>query len=208
MAGLTKFKCLENWAGNDSFSEEKESERELRLFFIQCLFEAQIKIDFETAFGSSRCMIKAENTLFSNNSFKPLDLYALSHCIAKYTTDKSAWNILLHNVKDLSIFTHGLSIMSYGGSGGIIEKLSLLSCSVTTSELLSCPLHSLTVLILSDCNLNNTHMVELAECISHSIPCLKKLDISNNNLKQGQENGLLKVLQQLSNSMKCIHTLC
>ena len=79
--------------------------------------------------------------------------------------------------------------------------LHMFNCPCNVGELSTAllPPHLLTSLKLFDCSLTNADLIHLSELIPH-MTCLKKLDISFNKITDGDQDGLLKILQQLSHS--------
>ena len=83
-------------------------------------------------------------------------------------------------------------------SVGVIRELNvfMLPCNVGELSTALLPPHLLTSLRLSGCSLTNADMIHLSELIPH-MTCLKKLYIGG-NVTDGDQDGLLKILQQLS----------
>ena len=86
-------------------------------------------------------------------------------------------------------------------SVGVIRELHMVGCPCNVGELSTAllPPHLLTSLRLYECSLTNADLIHLSEFIPH-MTCLKKLDISINDVTDGDQDGLLKTLQQLSHS--------
>ena len=122
-----------------------------------------------------------------------LDLYALGYCIANFHTGVP-WSVV--NQKLLTPFLCGLK--TNAPSVGVIQQLHLSdSPDVHVREL---PLNDLIVLRLVLVSLTDADLIYLSEHIPN-MTHLKKLHISH--LKkdvQSHEDGLLKILQQLSHS--------
>ena len=119
VAGLTKFHCLRSYANCSSFVNVDKGGT-LTAFFIQCLYEAQIVIDFASTFGTaSKSCICGYSELYS-----PLDYYALGYCIAIRTTKPSFWNVECKDRETLlDSFFQGLMSNGSSSSSGMLEKL-------------------------------------------------------------------------------------
>ena len=83
-------------------------------------------------------------------------------------------------------------------SAGVIEELSFSYVRPQLCEFNHLPLQEIRVLKLSCCELTNTDLLCLCELITN-MPSLEELDLSLNEFTP-QDDGLLKVLQQLSHS--------
>ena len=191
VAGLTKF---EHFQGHLNLVN-KEDTVKLDIRDIQCLFEAQDS----TYFYSAPAPKYFEVTL---DYWSPLDEYALGYCISNIAT-RMTWKVnfdgrelgLPHSIE---YFTKPFMI-SNSPSVGVIEKLSLLCVQPQLCELKHLPLQEIRVLELSWCELTNTDLLHLSELITN-MPSLVELDLSRNHFTPLQDDGLLKVLQQLSHS--------
>ena len=163
----------------------------LELFFIQCLFEAQTMDHFSSLFRSSPTTAHV-NTLDGT----ALDKYALGYCIANFHTGVP-WSVRIN--KHLTPFLCGLK--TNAPSVGVIQQLHLLGYSVAIN-VREFPLDDLIIIVLKleGLSLTDADLIFLSEHIPH-MTHLKELHI--NNLKeevQLHEDGLLKILQQLSHS--------
>ena len=193
VAGLTKFEHYKGHMDSDLFIESREdSETKISLFTIQCLFEAQSVDHFSPIFSTS----PATTTWVHAMGCTALDTYALGFCISNFHTGIS-WSVGMDNHS--APFVCGLKRKT--PSVGVIRELHMSRCPCNVGELSTAllPLHLLTRLTLSGCSLTNADLIHLSELIPH-MTCLKKLDISGNNVTAGDQDGLLKILQQLSHS--------
>ena len=186
VAGLTKRLSHIN---SDVFITSDENEIEVSPLFIQCLFEAQ-SVDCESIFGT-----KSHMKLCSYTLSEPLDKYALGYCIAN-SNSRMFWNVDIW-LGSADSFKWGLNTCI--PCGGTIEELCIVSCSINIDDLHSYPLHGIRSLELSGCKLKNSDMVHLSKIIP-IMTNLEELNIQCNPCTEGGEDGLLKVLQQLSYS--------
>ena len=190
VAGLTKFEHYKGHMDSDLFIESREdSETEISLFTIQCLFEAQSVDHFSPIFSTS----PATTTRVDAVDCTALDTYALGFCISNFHTGVS-WSVKIDNHS--TPFACGLKRKT--PSVGVIRELHMGGCPCNIGELSTAllPPHLLTSLTLSDCSLTNADLIHLSELITH-MTCLKKLDIS---IIDEDLDGLLQILQQLSHS--------
>ena len=193
VAGLTKFEHYKGHMDSDLFIESrKDSETEISLFTIQCLFEAQSVDHFSPIFSTS----PATTTRVYARDCTALDTYALGFSISNFHTGVS-WSVDMNNHS--TPFACGLKRKT--PSVGVIRKLHMYSCPCNVGELSTAllPPHPLTSLKLFDCSLTNADLIHLSELIPH-MTCLKKLDIGGNDITNGDQDGFLKILQQLSHS--------
>ena len=190
VAGLTKLKYFKSHINGDVFmTKRNENEIEVSPLFIQCLFEAQ-SVDYESIFRT-----KSHMNLCNNLLSEPLDRYALGYCIAN-SNSRMLWNVdIVFGSADS--FKWGLKTCI--PCGGMIEELHIEGCSINMDDLHSYPLHGIKSLRLLDCKLKNSDMVHLSKIIP-IMTNLEELDIFDNPCTEGGEDGLLKVLQQLSYS--------
>lgn len=180
-------------AGLTNFSYANSSFTELSLFFVQCLFEAQITIDFKSMFGCEMCSCR----LFQE---EPLDYYALGYCIANCTTEKSLWVVACEcDQVRYDAFIHGLT-SSISSTVGVILKLSLITSPYTCpiSPLFPSPAkplyNNIVELILQNALLN---MVDFSEGILR-FSSLKVLSIEGSELDSA--SSVNKFLMQLYKS--------
>ena len=193
VAGLTKFEHYKGHMDSDLFIESRgDSETEISLFTIQCLFEAQSVDHFPPIFSTS----PATTTRVDAEGCTALDTYALGFCISNFHT-KVSWSVDMNNHS--TPFACGLKRKT--PSVGVIRELDMHECPCNVGELSTAllPPHLLTSLGLYGCSLTNADLIHLSELIPH-MTCLKKLDIGDNDVTDGDQDGLLKILQQLSHS--------
>ena len=192
VAGLTKFKHYQDHMDSNLFinSWKNNYKTEVSLFTIQCLFEAQSVDHFSSIFSTSPARVVAMGCT-------ALDTYALGFCISNFHTGVP-WSVWISNHS--TPFVCGLKRKI--PSVGVIKELDMFHCRCHFGELSSTllqPPHLLTSLSLSDCSLTNADLILLSELIPH-MTRLKELDISDNNDPDEDQDGLLKILQQLSHS--------
>ena len=193
VAGLTKFEHYKGHMDSDLFIESrKDSETKISLFTIQCLFEAQSVNHFSPIFSTSPATI---TRVFTAN-FTALDTYALGFCISNFHTGVS-WSVGMYNHS--TPFVCGLKTKT--PSVGVIRDLFMYRCPYNLGELSTAllPPHLLISLTLSGCSLTNADLIHFSELIPH-MTCLKKFDICDNIFTDGDQDGLLKILQELSHS--------
>ena len=194
VAGLTKFEHYKGHMDSDLFIESREdSETKISLFTIQCLFEAQSVDHFSPIFSTSPA---TTTRVYARWSCTALDTYALGFCISNFHTGVF-WSMDMYNHS--TPFACGLKRKT--PSVGVIRELVMYGCPCNVGELSTAllPPHLLTSLTLSGCSLTNADLIHLSELIPH-MTCLKKLDIRGNYVTSGDQDGLLKTLQQLSHS--------
>ena len=190
VAGLTKF---EHFQGHVKLVK-KEDAVELDDLHIQYLFEAQDS----TYFRSAPAPKYFKSTLL--DYWSPLDEYALGYCISSIAT-RMTWKVNFYGGVDfpsIEYFTKPFMINN-SPSVGVIEKLSFFQVRPQLCEFKHLPLQEIRVLGLSWCELTNTDLLHLSELITN-MPSLVELDLSRNHFTPLQDDGLLKVLQQLSHS--------
>ena len=189
VAGLTKFEHYKGHMDSDLFIESREdSETKISLFTIQCLFEAQSVDHFSPIFSTS----PATTTRVNAVGCTALDTYALGFCISNFHTGVS-WSVGMDNHS--TPFVCGLKRKT--PSVGVIREFYMWNkCPYNVGELNTALLtpHPLISLRLSSLT-NNADLIHLSELIPH-MTCLKKFVIRTD----GDQDGLLKILQQLSHS--------
>ena len=186
VAGLTKLEYFKSHINSDVFmTKRNEDEIEVSRLFIQCLFEAQ-SVDYDSILSYMK--------LYCHTLSEPLDMYALGYCIAK-SNSGMLWKVDIASGPADS-FKWGLTCIP---CGGMIEELCIDSCILNIDDLRSYPLRDIKSLELPECKLKNSDMVHLSKIIP-DMTKLEKLDIQGNPCREGGEDGLLKVLQQLSYS--------
>ena len=194
VAGLTKFEHYKGHMDSDLFiKSRKDSETEISLFTIQCLFEAQSVDHFSPIFSTSPATTTRVHARWGCTA---LDTYALGFCISNFHTGVS-WSVNMGNHS--TPFACGLKRKT--PSVGVIREFHMSDYPCNLGELSTAllPPHLLTSLTLSDCSFTNADRIHLSELIPH-MTCLKKLDISGNEVTDGGQDGFLKILQQLSHS--------
>ena len=186
VAGLTKF---EHFHGHVRFEDAVK----LGKLDIQCLFEAQDS----TYFHSAPAPKYFEVSVYYPS---PLDEYALGYCISSIAT-RMTWTVKIYgddyDFPSTEYFTKPFMI-SNSPSVGVIEELSFSNVRPQLCEFKQLPLQEIRILKLSCCELTNTDLLHLCELITN-MPSLEELNLSINTFTP-QDDGLLKVLQQLSHS--------
>ena len=191
VAGLTKFEHYKGHMDSDLFIvARKDHETEIFIFTIQCLFEAQSVDHFSPIFSTSPATTTRVNAIWGGTA---LDAYALGFCISNFHTGVS-WSV--HMNDHSTPFVCGLKRKT--PSVGVIRELDMSRCPCNFGELSIAllPPH-LTSLSLYNCSLTNADLIHLSELIPQ-MTCLKKLNI--HDVTNGDQDGLLKILQQLSHS--------
>ena len=192
VSGLTKFKGYEGHMDSLFIVSNEDHEITLALSFIQCLFEAQTMDHFSSLFRTSPTTAHVD--AFGGTA---LDLYALGYCIANFYTGVP-WSVKIN--QNLTPFWCGLKTNT--ASVGVIIKLHLhhyffSSVAINVREL---PLDDLIVLKFEGLSLTDADLIFLSEHIPH-MTHLKELHIRHLKEEvQLHEDGLLKILQQLSHS--------
>ena len=192
VAGLTKFKGYGSHMDSlfISFWSNEDHKITLGLFFIQCLFEAQTMDHFSSLFMTSSTTKHVHVDVYYGSAF---DLYALGYCIANFHTGVP-WCIMIGN--NLIPFLCGLKTKT--PSVGVIQQLHIFNCPDV--DIKGLPLNGLIVLKLEDLSLTDADLISLSEHIPH-MTHLKELNINYLQKKvKLHEEGLLKILQQLSHS--------
>ena len=188
VAGLAKFKGYEGHMDSLFIKSNEDHKITLELFFIRCLFEAQTMDHFSSLFRTSPTTAHVDAEYGT-----ALDLYALGYCIANFHTGVP-WSVRIR--EHLTPFLCGLK--TNAPSVGVIQQLHLDNSSdVDVREL---PLNDLIVLKLANLSLTDADLISLSEHVPH-MTHLKELHINHLKEKvQLHEDGLLKILQQLSHS--------
>ena len=190
VAGLAKFKGYEGHMDNLFIESNEDHKITLELFFIQCLFEAQTMDHFSSLFRTS------PTTAHVNASYgTALDLYALGYWIANFHTGVP-WSVEIR--KYLRLFLCGLK--TNAPSVGVIQQLHLSDSLDVHDHIRELPLNDLIVLKLPHLSLTDVNLISLSEHVPN-MTHLKELHIHILKVKvQLQEDGLFKILQQLSHS--------
>ena len=184
VAGIMKFKYYEGHMDSSIFIKSGDPEASISLFTIQCLFEAHTIDHFSS-------ILPAKARIDAWNNCTALDTYAIGFCISNFHVNAS-WSVHLNN--NWKPFVCGLNGTLAGAN---LSELLVLSCSVHPAELKVVVQHSnLTRLAFYDCSLDLI-------CHSKLIPHMKnlvELCICDNNVTDGDQDGLLKIMQQLPRS--------
>jgi hypothetical protein len=187
VAGLTKFKEYGGRVIEKSMIFTGSDTPRFSLLLFQCFLEAR---NMECRFESSPTEIIGEVIDPS-----PLDAYALGYFIANFPIEVS-WKV---GVKGPCYHSFACGLQTHRPAG-VIKHLQFQSCPLKIAELKCHPIYSITSFHLQDCNLTNLDLVHLSELIPQ-LPCLKRLNISNNcGVTDGEQDGLLKVLHGLYES--------
>ena len=188
VAGLTKF---EYFQGHVKLVN-KEGAVELDNLHIQYLFEAQDSTYFHSAPAPKYFKVTLDYK-------SALDEYALGYCISSIAKGMT-WKVnfsIDNDIISAEYFTKPFMINN-SPSVGAIEVLSFYNVRPQLCEFKHLPLQEIRVLELSGCELINTDLLHLSELITN-MPSLEKLYLKDNEFTP-QDDGLLKVLQQLSHS--------
>ena len=127
VAGLTKFCLLKSYTNCVSFLDNPKIGETFTTFFIHCLFEAQIVIDFKSTFGveMKTCIFDSRKSIKVYAPSAPLDNFALGYCIANCTTKQSFWNVHCSGKKaKFDTFIQGL-LSNSSSSGGVVKSLTI-----------------------------------------------------------------------------------
>ena len=188
VAGLTKFKGYEGHMDSLFVESNEDHKITLELSFIQCLFEAQTMDHFSSLFRTSPTTAHVDAEYGT-----ALDLYALGYCIANFHTGVP-WSVEIE--EHLTPFLCGLK--TNAPSVGVIQQLHLIDSPYVHVRKL--PMNDLIVLRLVLLSLTDADLIFLSEHIPN-MTHLKELHINHLIEKvQLHEDGLLKILQQLSHS--------
>ena len=189
VAGLAKFKGYEGLIDSLFVKSNEDHKITLTLSFIQCLFEAQTMNHFSSLFRTS-----PTTALVVAVGSTALDSYALGYCIANFHTGVP-WSVVISNY--LTPFLCGLK--TNAPSVGVIQQLHLLH-SPDDVDVRELPLNDLIVLKIEHFSLTDADLISLSEHVPN-MTHLKKLSICHLEERvQLHEDGLLKILQQLSHS--------
>ena len=130
VSGLTRFRYFEQkFVRNRVFCDTKGDYLEVTQFLIDCLYEAQIEIDYELLFGSHKLTVDKG----IRRSTSSLDKYALGYCIAK-SSSATSWEVYLFGGSAEALMW-GLKSWQYGH--GSIHHLTLSQVFSTCLDL--CP---------------------------------------------------------------------
>ena len=104
VAGLTEFKQYEGHFDRDLFVQKAIGDYlEFKLFFFQCLFEAQSMKYFYSALESS-----STTAVVKAGHLSSLDAYAIGYCISNFPIGISSWIVMINHSSHHS-FRHGLN---------------------------------------------------------------------------------------------------
>ena len=175
VAGITKFQHFHAHVGSAHYRELfgviHEHELHVTIFLMQCLFEAQVEVNFDAAHNIKACVAR-----FEVRKYAPLDEYALGYSISMiripwkifFVARPSSFRILC--TLRLHRFHCGLKSRPVNG---IIKELHVSWCEVDTTTLksMACYLNELVCLRLANCQLNEYDMTVISELL----PDLKNL---------------------------------
>ncbi len=118
VAGMTKFSFLGTYQAESPFRTEEEW---LTPLFIECLFESQKVIDFQSIFNNNTQYCKIES--LSESSFYHFEV---GGCIAKCSSAQSFWNLNLIALgkNKFDFFIKGL-LMGTGHNYGVIKSIRI-----------------------------------------------------------------------------------
>ena len=192
VAGLTKFEHYKGHMDSDLFIESREdSETEISLFTIQCLFEAQSMDHFSSIFSTS------PDTSSSVEAWHctALDTYALGFCISKFHVANWNVNINCH----LTPFIKGLNKVTPSADANI-GKLCIRVFPDNYIEFKNHLAHHVTSFKLKYIFSTSENMIHFSELIPH-MTSLDELSIKATYITDKEcPNCLLNILRQLSQS--------
>ena len=88
VSGLTRFKFFETLVKNSVFLVPTEEHFKVSMFLMECLFEAQVHLDFKGVYGY-------DNIAVTSDGYScPLDRYSLGYCIA-HDSSQVSWDVRL-----------------------------------------------------------------------------------------------------------------
>ena len=93
VSGLTRFQFFNTLVKNSVFLVSEKKHLEVRMFLMECLFEAQFHLDFKSIYHKHKIVIK------SDRESCPLDRYALGYCIA-HDSSQVSWDVRLSDNSD------------------------------------------------------------------------------------------------------------
>ena len=100
VSGLTGFDFFRPVAKSDMFKFPTEERFEVKVFLMQCLFEAQVAFDYKYMYNSDKILVRSDQRSY------PLDRYALGYCVANCSYPIS-WEVEL-KMKSGNSFMWGL----------------------------------------------------------------------------------------------------
>ena len=191
VAGLTKFEHFQGHImkhetyGKGPMEEDKSFVTD---HFIQCLFESQTFTYFLSPPTPKVCRCEL-------SAATPLDLYALGYCISSIPTGMALEVVCRFSTAEY--FTK--PFMKNTPSANVIKKIDFTGCSaLQLCDFKHLPLQEVRVLNFCSCHLTDTDLIHLSELLLN-MPSLEDLNLSGNQFTP-QDDGFLKVLQQLSHS--------
>ena len=199
VAGLTKFEHFQGHIMKHrtyGIGTMQEDEIILTDHFIQCLFEAQTFTYFLSPPTPKVCRCVLDDAT-------PLDSYALGYCISRIPTGMALEVECISSPAEY--FTK--PFMKNTPSANVIKKIYFGSCdALQICDFKHLPLQEVRVLQFYRCHLTNTDSIHLSELLLN-MPSLEDLDLSANQFTP-QDDGFLKVLQQLSHSNVTTLNIC
>ena len=195
VAGLTKFEHYKGHMDSDLFIKSKEdSETEISLFTIQCLFEAQSVDHFSSILARPRLQF------FLNFSCTALDAYATGFCIANFYTEVTK---LVSVFRYSTPFVCGLKkrISTCKTPRASISRLDVCHCIVDGSILKEILPYRVSFLRFYDCCFTNADLIHFSELIPDmtSLETLQ-LYLHNDSNYKDLDQGLFHILQHLFHS--------
>lgn len=204
VAGMTKFEHFQPHVGSAHYEElfgvKYAQEFHVSIFLVQCLFEAQVAINFD---ATKVCVAH-----FEVGKYAPLDEYALGFTISMI---QMPWKIFFISPRLDRIQSYTLRLSSFlcgleaRPLNGIVKELHVCRCEVDTTTLksMACYLNKLVCLRLSECQLNEYDMTVLSELIPE-LKNLTEFSIPDNPLIiQPSSNG---IMVKLHFRINCIET--
>ena len=190
VAGLTKFEHFQGHImKHETYGEGTMQEDGIIVtdHLIQCLFEAQTFTYFISPPTPKVCRCELSDAT-------PLDLYALGYCISSIPTGM-AWEVEC-KFSTAEYFTK--PFMKNTPSANVIKKIDFSTCdALQLCDFRHLPLQEVRVFELFGCDLTNTDLIHLSE-LTLNMPSLEVFELCDHFTPQ--DDGFLKVLQQLSHS--------
>ena len=199
VAGLTKFEHFQGHImKHKTYSLDGMQKNRIIVtdHFIQCLFEAQTFTYF-----LSPPIPKVCKFLLFNYYATPLDWYALGYCISRIPTGMALE--VECKFSPAEYFTK--PFMKNTPSANVIKEIYFWMCSaLQLCDFKHLPLQEVRNLRLEYCGLTNTDLIHLSELIPN-MPSFEVFQL--NDQFTPQDDGFLKVLQQLSHTDSNVTTL-
>ena len=190
VAGLTKFEHYKGHMDSDLFIRSRgDSETEISLFTIQCLFEAQSVDHF------SPILARPQLQYFLYDNCTALDAYATGFCIANFYTKATRKVCIFYNS------THFMCGLKKKTSRASIDLLDMNYCVVDGSALKAILPYHVSFLRLAGCIFTNADLIH----ISKLIPDMTSLESFHLHFRddfnyEDLDHGLFHILQQLLHS--------